>query len=218
MALQPRPDGRLIYVAGVSRMGKTVWTAHQVAPERRVLVWDAKDEWSHRYHCRRVESWSELAACVKPGAPIERIAFCPPIMDRKAFDRFCKLAWVWLRVARGALVIEELADVTTTQKAPPAWGEIIRKGLGYGPTIYALTQRPAEADKTSLGNASIVHTHKMVTGDDQEYIARKGGFPLERVQVLQPLEFLERDAFGVVRSGRVQPGKRRAVIYNPETK
>jgi hypothetical protein len=120
------------------------------------------------------------------------------------FDAFCRLAWVWVRVAPGVLVIEELADVTSPGKAPPAWGEIVRKGLRYGPHIYALTQRPAESDKTVIGNASVIHCHRMARSMDRAYMARELDIAQDQLDALKPLDFIERDATGRISSGRVK--------------
>lgn len=204
MALVLRPDGSLDVIAGASRSGKTTDTAQRIARARRVLVWDAKNEWSIRYQCRRVDDPRELAACVKPGAKLERIAYVVPV-SREAFEYFCRQAWVWIRVARGALVIEELADVTSSGKAPQAWGEIIRKGLAYGPSIYALTQRPAESDKTAIGNATAIRCFQMAREEDERYMARELRVEQARVAQLKPLQWLERNRLThQVRAGSVK--------------
>jgi hypothetical protein len=201
---QRRPDGRLYGVIGKSRSGKTVWTARQVAAVPRLLVWDYKNEWSLKYGCRRVSSLHELGACVKPGAPAERLAFCGPGMGKDTFDKFCRLAFQWLQVAIGTIVIEETASVTSVAKAPAAYGDILRMGLGFGADIYALTQRPQESDKTAYGNASMLHCHMMLTDDDQKYVARKLlGVPLEQFSALQPLQYIERFDTGELRTGVV---------------
>jgi hypothetical protein len=207
MALVRRPDGTLYAVAGATRSGKTLWTAQAVRAWRRLLVWDLKGEWSTRYRCQRVASIQALAEHCKPGALPHRIAYHRAGMVED-FEPFCRLAWVWVRVARGALVIEELSSVTHPGKAPPAWGDIVRQGLGFGADIYAVTQRPAESDKTALGNASIVHCGRLVIPRDRATMAQYLGVPVERVDALQPLEFLERDAHGRVRAGRVDPKTR----------
>lgn len=205
MALQTRPDGELVLVAGATRSGKTVWTAQRTWKHYRALVWDAKDEWGHRYNCRRISCVRELAEACKPGAKLERIAYVPDLAlesmklrdrgdaYRECFDVFCRLAWIWLRVARGALIVEELADVTHPGKAPIAWGRICRSGLAYGPSIYALTQRPSESDKTALGNATLLHVHQMASEADERYMARELRCDQARVAALRPLQFLERD-------------------------
>ena len=201
---QRRRDGRLYGVIGKSRSGKTVWTAQRVAGVRRLLVWDYKNEWSLKYGCRRVTSLHELGACVKPGAPAERLAFCAPGMTKETFEKFCRLAFLWLQAGIGTIVIEETASVTTVAKAPAAYGDILRMGLGFGCDIYALTQRPQESDKTAYGNASLLHCHMMLTEDDQKYVARKLlGVPLEKFRALQPLEYIERFDTGELRCGVV---------------
>lgn len=193
MALQPRPDGALVVVAGASRSGKTVWTAQRVQRDRRVLVWDIKGQWSTLYSCRRISAAAELDAACRPGAKIERVAFVPPICSPKVFDLFCRYAWIWIRAARGSLVIEELADVTSPGKAPQGWGEICRKGLEYGPSIYAITQRPAESDKTAIGNATLLHCHQMAREDDEKYMAKELRVDQAEVGKLLPLQWIERD-------------------------
>lgn len=206
MPLVTRPDGRLVVVCGASRSGKTAWTAQQVKRAARLLVWDSVGEWADRYGCERVATLSALAAAVRPPARAGRLAFygSPP-----QFDTFCRLAWVWLRAARGALVVEELADVTHPGKAPLAWGEIVRKGLRYGVDVYALTQRPSESDKSSIGNASVIHSHRMARDQDRRYIAAELGVPVADVEALAPLQWIERDALGAVRRGAVKFARNR---------
>ena len=210
-AIVKRPDGRLVAVAGASRSGKTVWTAGEVAAAPRLLVWDFKAEWFIRYDCERVSSFRELAELVKSNAAPARLAFCiPGMQSAEVFNAFCRLAWVWLRQAEGALVVEETASVTAPGKAPPAWGDVIRMSLGYGAHVYAITQRPAESDKTALGNASLVHCHRMATHDDRRYMAKLLDVPLDRVAALKPLDYIERHASGELVAGRVHIKRRRA--------
>lgn len=195
-AIVKRPDGRLVAVAGASRSGKTHWTADQVKTCRRLLVWDYKGEWFLKYRCRRVRSFDELRSLVKSSAPPARLAFHVPFMDAAKFELFCRFAWIWVKQAEGTLVVEETASVTSPGKAPPAWGEILRMGLGFGCNVFASTQRPAESDKTALGNASIVHCHRMGTTDDRKYMAKLLDVELCQVQALKPREWIERHDSG----------------------
>lgn len=201
-----RPDGELVVVTGATRSGKTSWVAQQVATAPRLLVWDSAGDWHLKYNCEKITTPAELRARLTPPAKLERLAYVRPVTPAE-FDFFCRLAWVWVRAARGALVIEELADVTHPGKAPVAWGEIIRKGLRYGPTIYALTQRPSESDKTALGNSTRIHSHRMNFPADRAYLAGCLGVPVAEVERLAPLEWLERDLAGTISCGRVTFGR-----------
>jgi hypothetical protein len=203
--LEHRAEGRLFVVAGASRSGKTLWTAQQIARVRRVLVWDLLGEWSTRYRCARVSSFDELVARIDTP---RRLAFHRPGMVGD-FETFCRLAFVWLRLAPGALVIEETASVTHAGKAPAAWGDVVRMSLRYGVELYALTQRPAESDKTAFGNASVIHAGRAVTPADRRTLAEYLDVPVATVAALRPLEWIERDyVTGVSRKGRVNPRAR----------
>jgi hypothetical protein len=190
--LERRPDGTLYVVTGASRTGKTTWVAERVASARRLLVWDSVGEWGDRFNCTRVDSVFQLAQLVKPGAPARRLAFASPVTADN-FAAWCRLAWVYLRADLATLVVEELSDVTSPGKAPTPWGEIIRKGLRYGPEVYALTQRPSESDKTSIGNASVLHVHAMARVEDAAYMARELRGTVAEVDSLMPFEWIERD-------------------------
>lgn len=229
MEANRRPsDGELIAVTGASRSGKTAWTRQAVRAAPRLLVWDVKGEWAAWPELVRVESWSALAAVIRRGpgeyetAP-GRYAFVPPRADRETFDWFAGMAFWWGCAAPAVIVAEELPDVTGQGKAETAWGAMLRRGLGAGVTIYALTQSPAESDKTTLRNAGRVHTGRLGFDRDEEYLARLLKCDLVHVQALTPLDFLERDAAGRVTRGRLKfnaHGRayvtRPAVIRDPE--
>ena len=211
MATIRRPDGRLGLVAGASRSGKTYWTREQVAGAGRLLVWDLLGEWGGdpRFRCQRAHSLTALRDWVKRGDSPGRMAYFRPGMAGD-FSAFCALAWLWVQVGAGAVVVEETASVTGPGKAPAAWGDLCRAGLRYGPDIYALTQRPAESDKTSLGNASLVHCHRVTTPRDRAYIAGLLGVPVADVAALATREWIERDAFGQVRRSRASSMRKKA--------
>lgn len=175
-----------------------------------MLVWDITGEWSSRLNLVPVRSIAELGELVIADvrgtrAQTFRVGYIGPLTE-KHFDAFCRLAWVWIRSRRGnVLVVDELSDVTSPGKAPAAWGEIVRKNRFRGGVVYALTQRPAESDKTILGNCALIHCGRMNTRRDRAYMADCLDVPLEDVTALQDLEYLERDMrTHLVRRGRVQ--------------
>jgi len=198
-ALTRRPDGSLYVVTGASRTGKTTWVARRVERARRLLVWDSVGEWGQRFGCERVGSVGELSRAIFRRS---RIAFEIPCSPEN-FGAFCRLAWVFVRASHGTVVVEELADVTSPGKAPLYWGELVRKGLRYGPEIYALTQRPSESDKTVMGNASVLHVHQMAREEDAKYMARELRCGVDKVDSLRPFQWLERDR----RTGNLSAGE-----------
>lgn len=189
-----REDGALIYVTGSMGSGKTTWVRQQVKAAPRLLVWDGKGiDWGARERCAVVESAQELRGHAT-SATRGRYSFRVPV-SRANFDVFCRLAWIWGRLAPGVIIIDEIADVTSPGKAPQAWGEIARKVRAFGTSVYVTTQRPQECDKTAQGNATIFHCGRMSDADDQKYVARRllGGVDVKQVAGLLPLQWIERD-------------------------
>lgn len=179
--------------------------------ERRLIVWDyPKGQWGREFNCRRVDNFEELARHVVPGAPPARVAFLRVSEDPRAdFDTWSRLAWVAIQSHAAAVVAEELSEVTHVGKAPSAWGTICRMGMGYGSTIIGISQRPAETDKTFLGNAVLIHSGRFNIPDDRATMAKYLDVPLAEVAALKPLEYIERHASGELARGAVTFRKRR---------
>lgn len=176
----------------------------QIRASDEVLVWDAVGEWSRTGSFAGVMTMRALHAIIVGNLQTgshSRLAYRGPLAIADAAGRpvplfpiFCRLAWVWMRCARGrVLVVEELADVTSPGKAPAAWGEIVRKGRHEGGRIYALTQRPAESDKTIAGNADIIHAGRQSFPRDRKSMAEYLDVPEIDVTNLRSLEWIERD-------------------------
>jgi hypothetical protein len=72
-------------------------------------------------------------------------------------------------------------------------GEIVRKHRHAKGRIYALTQRPAESDKTIVGNAAVIHTGFMAFAEDRAYMARCLDIPVQDVAKLGRLDWIERN-------------------------
>jgi hypothetical protein len=190
-------DGRAVLVAGFTGSGKSAWVIRQTRAAPRLLVWDSMGEWSRRALVQPLGTLPAVAEAIRTdiarGGGRLRVGYTGPV-TRAGFEGFCRLAWVWLRLRAGSvLVIEELADVTSPGKAPAAWGEIVRKGRHVGAQVYALTQRPAESDKTIVSNAAAIHSGFMGFPDDRAYMARCLDVPLRDVERLRPLDWIERD-------------------------
>lgn len=187
-------DGRLYVVSGASRSGKTAWTARQVRSLRRVLAWDPEDQWSKLPGFVRIDRPGALIAAADNPNPL-KVAYVPGPGLKADFELFCHSAFHWGRFhGGGAVIAEELADVSTPAKAPGGWGVLVRRGLKRGLSIYAISQRWSEADKTAFGNASEFVVFRCSSLADVQYIARRTRLEAAALETLKPLEYLRLDA------------------------
>lgn len=207
----PETDGRVILVAGFTGSGKSAWVIQQCQRATRLLVWDSDQEWTKRGLVEPVYTIDALkerliADIRRPGrlrlgyaGPMKLLLMTTPNpagrnREVSLFPVFCRLAWTWIRSGPGKkLVVEELADVTTTSKAPDEWGQIVRKSRKHGADVYGLAQRPAEIDKTIVSNAAEIHSGFLAFPDDRAYIAKCLGVSIDQVERLKPLEYLHRN-------------------------
>lgn len=198
-------DGRLYVIAGASRSGKTAWTRKQTAKLRRIFAWDPEDQWAQLAGFRKTTKRADLLkAAAQPGA--QRIAYVAGGNLQAEFDFFAGCAMYAGRYVEPLDVIaEELADVTTPSKAPGNWGILLRRGLKRGITIWAISQRWSEADKTAVGNASDFVIFRQSSGDDITYLSRKTGIEQAELRGLVPLQFVKLDAL----TGAIERGKLR---------
>jgi hypothetical protein len=116
----------------------------------------------------------------------------------------CAFAWT-----NAAVVAEETADVTSPSKARPNWGPLIRRGRARGlAPIFALTQRPAESDKTAIGNATLIRVGRMARDADRKMMAKELDINYRILTGLLPLDFVERNmATNEVRRGNLTKRK-----------
>lgn len=198
-------DGRLFVIAGASRSGKTAWTRKQTAKRRRVFAWDPEDQWAALPGYRKVTRRADLLKAAAASGP-QKIAYVAGGNLQAEFDFFAGCAMYAGRYVQPLDVIaEELADVTTPSKAPGNWGILLRRGLKRGITIWAISQRWSEADKTAVGNASDFVIFRQSSGDDVAYLSRKTGIDAEQLRGMVPLEFVTLDAL----TGKTTRGKLR---------
>ncbi len=196
-------DGRLYVIAGASRSGKTAWTRKQTAKLRRVFAWDPEDQWAGLPGYRKITKRADLLKAAG-AAGAQRIAYVAGGDLAKEFDFFAGCAMYAGRYVEPLDVIaEELADVTTPSKAPGNWGILLRRGLKRGITIWAISQRWSEADKTAVGNASDFVVFRQSSGDDVAYLSRKTGMDVDQLRGLVPLEYVKLDAL----TGQSERGK-----------
>lgn len=185
-------DGRLFIVSGASRCGKTTQVAKETSAARRICAWDPEDQWASLPGYTKATSRKQLLDLMQTPGRV-RVAYVAGGDLKKEFDFWCGVMMYAARyIAPLTVIAEELADVTTPSKAPGNWGIVLRRGLKRGMTIYAISQRWAEADKTAIGNSSefVIFASR---ADDIEYIARKSGVPKDEIESLAPFEFIRYD-------------------------
>lgn len=179
-------DGRLVVIGGASRSGKTAYVVRAVAKARRVCAWDPEDQWAGLPGWQRITTRPALFAALENPGPC-KLAFVAGGDLRAEFDYWARcVMYAGRYVAPLDAIAEELADVTNAGKAPGHWGLLLRRGLKRGITIYAISQRWAEADKTAVGNASEVIVFRQSSADDIRYLARKISAPEDQIAGLLP--------------------------------
>lgn len=148
------------------------------------------------------------------------MAYVPGHGDIRAhFDLWAGCVMLWGRYSGPCVAVaEELADVSSQAKAPGNWGVLLRRGLKRGISVYAISQRWAESDKTAVGNASEFVCFRMSSGDDIAYMSRKTRVPVSELEGLAQLEFVRLTVEGEFERGRlVFPGGYRAKVKHRES-
>lgn len=188
-------DGRLKVVSGASRCGKSTQVAREVAGANRIIAYDPEAQWCEQKGFRKITSRKQMLEAIKTPGHM-RLAYVPGGELKEDFDFVCACVMYAARYVAPdkelVFIAEELADVTTPSKAPGHWGILVRRGLKRGITIYAISQRWAEADKTAFGNAS-EYVLFASRGDDISYIAKKTRIPEEEIAALKAFEFIRFD-------------------------
>ncbi len=206
MTKPTRKEGEIGYFTGASRTGKTASAKQHVKDHARAIVWSPKEPIDHWLKVWKgstpVLTIADLKTFVtqNPTDPAH-VVFLPASFDD--FTDFCRLAFAWGIMAPCTVVSEELADVSRPGKAPAGWGELLRQGLGYGINIYAMSQRPTESDTTILGNQTFIRTHKMARAADRKMMAAEIDVPLEKVEALKPLDWIQRGPGDKLTTGRL---------------
>lgn len=185
-------DGNLYVIAGASRCGKTTLTAREVRRAGRIMAWDPEAQWCELPGWVKVTSRTDLLAWAQKKGRY-KVAFVAGGDLKDGFDFWAGCVMYAGRYFGPLVCIaEELADVTTPNKAPGNWGILLRRGLKRGIDIYAISQRWAEADKTAIGNATEYWCFSM-GGDDIEYMSRKTRIPVDDLEGLRKFEFIKID-------------------------
>lgn len=203
-----RESGRIDLVIGRTGSGKTEYVIRRVYYDnpQRVIVWDPAAQFCLEDGFQEVTDLDELDRLTEGNTGPLRVAFVPNQYNQlqDQFEQFCGLAYLWCMEAPCWIIVEELADVTHAGKAPAGWGVIIRTIRKYGGHVWALTQRPAEIDKTILGNQYMTHIHAPSAERDRIYVAREIGIAIEEIP-RDDFKFVQRYRDGSLIKGELAP-------------
>ena len=188
-------DGSLVCTSGASRSGKTARVIQLTRDAQRCVAWDPEDQLWSDAKMRRVDSIAGLLeAMSKAGSGALRVAYVPRVVSVDAHSAWAMAVLWWARECGPCSAIaEELADVSSPGKASAGWGQLVRRGLKRGATIYAISQRWAEADKTVVGNAGRFLIFRQATRQDIAYMASRVDVPESIIAGLGRLEYVDYD-------------------------
>jgi hypothetical protein len=189
MKVDVTKKAKITIVCGSSGSGKSGWVKKQIKGKKRVVIWDADDEYGSitKLRCTTIPEMTALMRKAGSDKPL-----CVRLVSQGT-DFFNLWSAAVFSFGNCIAVAEETADVTTPSKAPAGWGQLIRRGRKRGIEIFAVTQRPAESDKTAIGNASEIHCGMLNRANDRAYMARELDVTEEAINQLGELEYLHRD-------------------------
>jgi len=168
-------DGQIRIYSGRSRSGKTAKCHIDIEAGKfeTVFVFDIEAQWCEIKGYKKITSLDEFKKICISGKK-GKYALVVNGDLKPQFEKFCMCVFHYASYfGRCAIVAEELADVTTTSKAPPWWGAVCRRILKRGAWVFAISQRWAEADKTAIGNAAFIYIFQPATMSDAKYLAEK---------------------------------------------
>lgn len=195
-----RPQDSVVFATGARGSGKSTWLKQYARGFGRVLVWSPLEETDQYARELGVQPSRTLPAFLAEASTGAQAVYAPAHPTPALFDMWCKIVW---SVADCLALVDELADVTPVGKAVGWWGALLRKGRHRRIDIAAGAQRPAEIDKTIIGNSTRVVCFRLARVTDRRLMADEIGVERATVDALQPLQFLDADRL----TGRVQPGR-----------
>ena len=199
-----RNDGLMGLFIGITRSGKSTPIKAMIPKAKRLLIWDAKNEYGQAFNLKVIRSMPQLLNELRKTTGNGRFAFVPTGYSKPEFDNFCRLAHIWNRQKEAVIVIEELAAVTNSGKASGYWGVLVNQSLGLGATILATVQRGQEVDKSVMNASTYLYVCQHNTEDDAKYMAKKLGVAANMIP-RTPLKFMMwSPSKGIMTSGHVK--------------
>ncbi|MBN8506136.1 MAG: hypothetical protein J0L58_16855, partial [Burkholderiales bacterium] len=183
---------------GARGTGKTAWCLQQLdaLKPRRLMVWDYKHDHTMAGVGQGFTEWPAfVAACCRPTFAARYLPSHGHDMAEQ-FAAFCELAW---REGNLLMLVDELAEVTKASKAPAEWRRCVNVGRSYDGgmkslSIMGMSQRPAEVDKSFIGNCDTVHCGRLGYASDAKAMASAWGIAHAELMNLPDLHWVEKRA------------------------
>lgn len=196
MAVDVTLKAEIVAVLGASGSGKSAYIKGEIRRRRpaRSIIYDPEGE--YLAFGRRVESLAAVHSVLiqAAGGKPFKLVFAPhadPAKAIKQYDMLCRMAFFAGDVL---FVAEELADVTTPQRAPVGWSMVSRRGRKRGVEVIGASQRPANIDKNFLANCSRVRSGRLLYEADARAVGAVLGVDWRELLALPPLHYFEREA------------------------
>lgn len=192
MAANNTLQANIYGVMGSTGCGKSLWvkTSLLMKSDNRLAIWDYKREYQG-YADLVTENLRDAVLAMKN--PQFRIAFRPSFNDKlraQQFDVFCKAVWQAKNVK---CLVEELAMVTTPQRAPEGWKQLTCTGRSEGITIIGMSQRPAQVDKDFFDNCTELHCGFLAGKRSRQVMAEEMGVEEGDIRGLESLQYIHKN-------------------------
>jgi hypothetical protein len=206
--LPVKPKALTLAAFGARGTGKTAWvkqTLARMAPAR-LMVWDFKNDPALEGVGVVVKTLGDLIrGCKAPRFALRyQVDHGRDILAQ--FDLFCQAAYL---AGNLTMFVDELPEVTKSNRAPPAWRRCVNVGRLYrgadgkerSISIIGAGQRPAECDKSFISNADLIHTGRLSHVGDAKELAQSLGCAWRDLLTLPDLHYIEREA------GKIEPAR-----------
>ena len=154
----------IILFCGTSSCGKGHKAKQLTAKETRLLVFDIASDWDSQKNNVDIIKDDVSAVMVAIKKKSFRIAYRPHIRDEKG-------QWELLNelvMAMGSMcyLTDELSELATSKRQVESWKILCKRGRHSGIKLRAITDRPAETDKSIISHATEIYVGQLVEPSD----------------------------------------------------
>lgn len=189
MKIDTSLDAEVVVVTASIGGGKSSIVKKKIAKHKRLVVFDPDDEYGGIAGIKKADNCQHLLQMLKDtkgGALKVRIV----AQGKAAFDFVSRAVFGW---GYCAFVAEELAGRTSPGKSSGGWHTLVTRCRKRGISIYGVTQRIAECDKTIIGNSSEIYAGRLSRYADRKLISQEIDIPIEQIGKLKKLQFIRAD-------------------------